>query len=146
MSLLSQTATYALRAVLHIAAHGDEEPVTVDELSEALDLPRNYLSKTLHTLAGSGLLVSVRGRRGGFRLAEVPRRLTLYHVVRPFEDLPERRECLLGRTECRDDSPCPLHGRWKSLSEQVTSFFRETTLDEVLAGPVAPAGTAPPPE
>ncbi|MEK6688644.1 MAG: Rrf2 family transcriptional regulator, partial [Gemmatimonadota bacterium] len=56
---LPQTAEYALRAVLHIASKPDL--VRVATLAEELDIPRNYLSKTLHQLARAGILQSTRG-------------------------------------------------------------------------------------
>ena len=64
--LLSQTSEYALRAVLHIAARS--RPVSVGEIAEAVGVPQNYLSKTLHQLARAGVLASAmaveRDRRG----------------------------------------------------------------------------------
>lgn len=141
--MLSQTAEYALRAVVHLAERDDGDPVSVDAIAAALSLPRNYLSKTLHTLARQGVLASTRGPRGGFRLAIPAERLTLFEVVTPFDDLEARRQCLLGRARCSDESPCPAHGRWKEVAEQVAAFFRETTVADLIAdGAGAASGMA----
>ena len=69
---ISGTTQYALRAVLFVAEHGSDEPVRVDAIAAALNVPRNYLSKTLHTLARAGVLRSGRGPRGGFQLVDRP--------------------------------------------------------------------------
>ena len=61
--LLSQTSEYALRAVLYIAEC--DGPVSVGEIAEAVGVPQNYLSKTLHQLARAGVLRSARGPAGG---------------------------------------------------------------------------------
>ena len=62
---LNSTAQNALRAVLYVAEHGVEVPVRVDDIAAALGIPRNYLSKTMHTLTRVGVLRSVRGRQVG---------------------------------------------------------------------------------
>jgi hypothetical protein len=58
--MLTRTAEYALRAVLFLADRG--EPASVDLIAERLDVPRNYLSKTLHRLDKEGVLASTRAR------------------------------------------------------------------------------------
>lgn len=127
---LPQTAEYALRAVLFIAAAGDERPVRVEEIATALDVPRNYLSKTLHQLARAGVLDSWRGPRGGFRLADSPDRTTLASVVAPFGK-STGTGCLLGRSECRDDRPCSAHARWVGVAVAMRAFFAETTVADL---------------
>ena len=138
MLKLPQTAEYALRAVYHIAEHESGGPVRVNDIAEALGVPRNYLSKTLHQLARGGVLQSTRGPRGGFQLASSPDRLTLAEVVGPF--LPaEGRACVLGRARCSDTAPCAAHGRWKLVAERMRSFFGDTTVGDLISGPGEPA-------
>lgn len=137
--MISRTAKYALRAVVHLATEAEENPVPVDVVAERLDVPRNYLSKTLHRLAKAEVLQSTRGPHGGFRLARPAEELTLEEVVTPFDEDEVRRQCLLGRDRCSDDDPCPAHDRWKRLGEETAAFFRETTVAD-LAG--RPAGEA----
>ena len=131
---MSRSAEYALRAVLFIAQRPEGSPHRANELAEVLEVPRNYLQKVLHTLAKHGVLRSVRGPAGGFSLAVLPERLALRTVVDPFDAGPERRSCLLGRLECSDESPCTAHGQWSSVAEQVGSFFRDTTVADLLSG------------
>lgn len=128
---ISGTSQYAIRAVVYIAAHGADEPVRVGPIAAALDVPQNYLSKTLHLLARSGVLRSNRGPRGGFQLAIAPERLTLERVTAPFEDVGQRY-CLLGRPQCGDRSPCAAHGRWGEVSDALQAFFRSTTVADLM--------------
>lgn len=132
--ILSQTAVYALRAMLHLAERPDDLPVRVDDIASALDVPRNYLSKILHVLARQGLLKSTRGPGGGFRLARSPGRTTLLEVAGHFDDMDGER-CLLGRPECRDDDPCPAHGQWKEVAAGLHAFFRNTTIADIARSP-----------
>ncbi len=130
--ILSSTAEYALRAVLYLAERGDNGPVPAAEVSAALKIPPNYLGKILHELARSKILTSARGKRGGFTLAVKPDRLPLLKVVSLFDDFSQERRCLLGRSRCNDQHPCLVHDRWRDVSEQVTNFFRETTVGDLL--------------
>ena len=131
--MLSQTAEYALRAALHLAERPPDHPVPVGDIAQALDVPRNYLSKTLHQLARAGVVTSTFGPGGGFRLAAPAESITLARVVAPF-DAAAQRHCLLGRARCADADPCPAHARWKGISEQVERFFAATTVADLRHG------------
>ena len=136
--ILSQTGEYALRAVLYLAAHGADRAVQVSEIARALGLPQNYLSKTLHQLARAGVLMSTRGKSGGFRLAVAPDRLAVHRVVAPFGDVEQRQRCLLGGTQCSDRHACAAHARWKEVAERMSAFFRETTVADLAHGATLP--------
>lgn len=131
--VLSSTAEYALRAIIYLAQNATNGRVAAADVSEALGIPANYLGKILHELARAGILSSSRGKRGGFALAVAPDRLPLLRVVSLFDRVGHEPRCLLGRAECSDDSPCAAHQRWRGVSEQVTSFFRNTTVADLLA-------------
>lgn len=128
---ISGTTQYALRAVLFVAEHGTDEPVRVDAIAAALNVPRNYLSKTLHTLARAGVLRSGRGPRGGFQLAAPAGEISLARLAAPFDDLGARN-CLLGRTACGWKNPCSVHPRWEAVSSSLQSFFNDTTIADLL--------------
>lgn len=132
--MISKTAEYALRALLHLAREDDRQPLRASEIANSLEVPANYLSKILHSLARDGILSSERGPRGGFRLARDARSLSLAEILGPFDPQPTRRTCLLGRPECSDETSCPVHDRWKEVSEPVARFFRDTTLGDLLEG------------
>lgn len=128
--MLSQTAEYALRAVLTLAVEPGGQ-LGAAQLADKLDVPRNYLSKTLHQLARAGILESTRGKSGGFRLGRNPERITLLDVVQPFDDITGRRVCLLGKPVCSDHAACSAHTKWKAVSERNAEFFRDTTVADL---------------
>lgn len=134
--ILSQTATYALRAMLYLAESDAGVPVRVDDIAEALDVPRNYLSKILHGLARAGLLESTRGPKGGFVLARAPEKITLAEAIAPFDDIATHSGCLLGRERCSDVNPCPAHGVWQEVSTKLRRFLNENTLASLPTGEV----------
>ena len=129
--LLSQTTEYAVRAVVFIAAR---HPPTVraSELAETLELPRNYLCKTLGALARAGILASTRGPNGGFRLRRAPSAITLSDVTRAFVPSSPRR-CLLGLGPCGQNPDCPVHHRWLPSAQSIDRFFHSTTIGDLVA-------------
>lgn len=138
--MISRTTEYGLRATLYLAQQPEDRLVSAAEIAKALAVPSNYLSKLLHTLSKNGILDAERGPRGGYRLAVPATELPLADVVELFQDLRPERACLLGRTECVDHNPCPAHKRWRSVFEDVNSFFEETSIAELL-GTRTPAAT-----
>lgn len=133
--MVTRTAGYALNAVLHIAAQ--DGPVSAASVAEALDAPSTYLAKILNTLAHEGVLVSERGRHGGFRLAQAPDRVRLLDVVQHFDGMGAERQCLLGRGTCSDAGGCPVHKAWREASTPVYRFFQDRTVADVLGSGAA---------
>jgi len=129
--ILSQTAVYALKAVMYLAEADRGTPVRVDEMARELDVPRNYLSKILHALARAGLLGSTRGPKGGFQLVAKPEDLPLSEIITHFDEVGSGPGCLLGRSECSDKNPCAAHVRWKDVSLLVKGFFANTTVADL---------------
>lgn len=131
--MLSQTTEYALAASIHLASNGGRGPVRVDDIAEELGVPRNYLSKILHSLARAGVLNSTRGPGGGFELARDAGEIKLSELVQPFEPalMSSNGDCLLGRERCRDDDPCAAHAHWKDVRAAIDSFFSDTTLGDL---------------
>lgn len=130
--MLSNTGSYALRAVIYLARHEGEGPVRVDDVAAALNVPRNYLSKVLHALVKDGALSSLRGPAGGYQLAVPASELTLAAILEPFEQVDEARTCLLGQGTCDEENPCALHYRWTGVATEVAAFFRDTVLEDVV--------------
>jgi Rrf2 family iron-sulfur cluster assembly transcriptional regulator len=132
MLTLPQTAEYALRSVNFIAEHEADGPVPVSLIARSLGAPQNYLSKTLHQLGALGVLQSVRGAQGGYRLGKPAGELRLADIVEPF--LPEQQHrCIMGHAACRETAPCGAHHRWKEVLGVASDFFAGLTVADLLA-------------
>lgn len=131
--LLAQTAEYALRAMAALASMPGDAPVPAKELSQATDIPPQYLSKVLRRLVLSGLLVSRKGRGGGFRLAHRPRDIRFIDVLAAVDASPPHGHCVFGWGACNAAEPCPLHDAWLGMSESFHDWAMSTTLAEIRA-------------
>ncbi len=133
--MLSNSAEYALKAVLYIADESHRRPVRAAEVAIELEIPANYLSKILHELARAGVLESFRGRTGGFVLSKSPDETSLGEVVSCFDRIIEPGGlCLLSRAGCDPDQPCSAHARWNSVQETVKDFFENTMISHLRGG------------
>jgi Rrf2 family protein len=137
--MLSQTAEYALRAVLYLAARGQESAVGAGEIAGRLRVPERYLARVLNTLARMGVLSSSRGAQGGFRLMRCPAELSLGEVVAPFDAVGAPPQCLLRDQRCCGEEACIAHERWHDVAGSVRSFFHQTTIADLIAARPAAA-------
>jgi Rrf2 family protein len=130
--MLSTTGEYALRAVLYLAQQPAERPTPANEVAQALSLPQNYLSKTLNRLAREGVLESLRGPRGGFRLARPAEELPVASIVGRSTTERGPRQCLLGDRPCGLAEPCVAHSYWQAWTGAVQTMMEGTTIADLL--------------
>src|SRR5438270_2741518 len=93
--MLSQTAEYALRAMVALATRRGQAR-TAHDLAEAARVPLDYLSKVLNSLVRAGLISGQRGRGGGFQSVRSPGEITVLQVVSAVDPLRRFRTCPLG--------------------------------------------------
>lgn len=131
--MISQTAEYALRAVVYLADNPDR-PHTAREIAKASQVPLGYLSKVLQELVRAGLVSSQRGLHGGFTLVPPPSRVTVWDVIEAVDPLRRIRTCPLG-LKAHGANLCPMHRRLDQAMAMVEEAFRSSTLADLLAEP-----------
>ena len=131
--MISQTAEYALRAVVDLAFHFGASRTTL-QVSQATRVPADYLAKILQDLNRQGLVRSQRGPGGGFALARDPRSMTVYDVLLAVDPPRRIHTCPLG-LKAHAHALCPLHRRLDEAMERSERAFRSTTIAEITAEP-----------
>jgi len=129
--IYSNACGYAIRAVTRLAAVRPDGYVLLDELCEGTDLPRHFVAKIFQDLVRKGLLLSAKGRGGGFALAKPANEIRLYDIVAVIDGVEQFDQCVVGIEKCNDDQSCPLHDNWKPLREKIKEFLILTTLDQM---------------
>ena len=107
--IFSKKCEYGIQAVLYLAAREKGTLVSAEEISKVLKIPREFVSKILQSLRESGLILSSKGKSGGFILAKDPSRIKLIDVVAAIDGLDMFDNCVLGFPECTPTHPCPVH-------------------------------------
>ena len=128
---MCQSAEYALRAAVWLAAHPDDK-VSTPEIAKRTQVPPGYMSKVLQVLARAGLVESSPGRAGGFRLTRAADEISVLDVVNTVDTLERIRRCPLGLKSHRHEL-CPLHRRLDRVAAMVEQAYAETTIAEIVA-------------
>jgi Rrf2 family nitric oxide-sensitive transcriptional repressor len=129
--MLTQTADYALRALIYLAHSPEDGYHQTRDMAGTLNVPANYLGKLLQQLGHRQIVESQRGMNGGFRLARLPEQVRLFDVLSALDLIPTDPACPLT-TGGRQIELCHLHRRFAAMTATYVRFLKETTLAEVL--------------
>lgn len=129
MAMFSQTAEYALRAMVVLASMPLDAAHSSELMAERTKVPRHYLSKVLRDLSDANLVVAQRGPNGGFRLARPPEQISALDVVNAVEPIARIRACPLGNPA--HVTLCPLHRRLDDAMLMVEKSLGSTSLVEL---------------
>jgi Rrf2 family protein len=78
---LTRASSYALHAVVHMAAQKKNDPVASHMIAQARGIPDRFLLKVLKPLVSAQVLLSVKGPNGGYRLAKPPNEITMLEIL-----------------------------------------------------------------
>ena len=127
--MISVTSQHALRSLIHLARLPEGEMILGKDLSERGEVPATYLSKILLTLSKTGMVEAVRGSGGGYRLKKPAKDIRLIDVVELFDGIASRPACFLDKhRECRDDVPCPVHCKYRTVRKAYIRFLENTSI------------------
>ena len=129
--VISQTAEYALRAIVSMANRRGEV-INRNDLAKAIQVPNEYLSKVLKELDLAGIVHSQRGPGGGYILTKSTAELSLYDVIAVISPIKRIESCPLGLSN--HTHLCPLHKRLDEATELMEKALRETTIAELIEG------------
>ncbi len=129
--IYSNACAYAIRAMSRLTMMRPEGYVLLDELCEGTDLPRHFVAKIFQDLVRKGLLISAKGRGGGFALAKPADQTTIYDIVEAIDGVTRLDQCVIGMAQCDSTQPCPQHDEWEPLRGQLKQFLQETTLAQM---------------
>jgi Rrf2 family protein len=102
------------------------------DLASRLGLPGPYLAKILQSLAQDGMLSSVRGPRGGFRLARPAHHITVGEVVSVLDGMEVMTGCVMGFVNCEGrEKPCPLHNAWAEVKNHLDQTMAMVTIRDL---------------
>lgn len=127
---LSQTAEYALRAIVWLAEHPGD-PQTTQQIADGCKMPASYLSKVLQPLAKLGLITAQRGLGGGHTLAMGIEQISLLDVVNAVEPVQRIRTCPL-KLESHGSKLCALHQMLDDTMAAVEQRFATISIEQLL--------------
>ena len=135
MMRISTRGRYALRAMVDVALHAGEGPVSRQEIAARQEISADYVAQLFRELRAEGFVDAVKGPGGGYRLARDPKTISAEDVLRvvegPLTIVPCTGKDLAEGTGCQRVERCATQLLWSRLSAVVTEFLGSVTLQDL---------------
>ena len=128
---LTTKGRFAVTAMIDVAMHGGEGPVTLAGVSERQKISLSYLEQLFGKLRRHGLVESVRGPGGGYHLARPADAVSVADIIVAVDEPIDQTQCG-GKENCKDDKRCMTHELWAALNTHIFTFLRSVTLEQLV--------------
>ncbi len=129
---ISTRGRYALRFMLDLALYGEGKYIPLKEVSARQEISLKYLEQIVSQFGKLGLLESVRGPQGGYRLTRAPKDYTVGEILRYAEGDLAPVACLeQGGTTCAREAECGTLEFWKGLYQVIQEYVDGVTLEDL---------------
>jgi Rrf2 family protein len=129
---LSTKGRYGTRALLDIALHREEEPITLKEIARRQQISLPYLEHLITPLVEGGIVRSTRGVGGGVSLAKSPGEIRLSEVIGLLENSSSPAECVENPGVCNRSESCVTRDIWRELKTAMDRVLQSTTLEDLV--------------
>ena len=142
--ILSTKGRYAVMALVELARHGGDAPVSLSTLAEAQEIPLAYLEQIFARLRKAELVKSVRGPGGGYKLAREAEAISVAEVMLAADEAIKMTRCEPGKAGCMaPNSRCLTHDLWEGLGQQIHGYLTGVSLEDVVQKRVKAESGAP---
>ena len=128
---LTTKGRYAVTAMLDLALHYKDGPITLADISQRQGISLSYLEQLFSRLRKQGLVDSTRGPGGGYRLSRTASEIAVADVITAVDEKVETTRCG-GLSNCQDDQQCLTHELWTELSKQIHDFLLGISLGDLV--------------
>lgn len=128
---LTTKGRYAVTAMLDLALHFEDGPITLADISQRQCISLSYLEQLFAKLRRQGLVESTRGPGGGYRLSRAPKEIPVADVILAVDEKVETTRCG-GLANCQDDEQCLTHELWAELSQEIYQFLCGISLGDLV--------------
>jgi len=129
---LSTRGRYGTRALLDLALHQAEEPVSLKDIARRQEISLPYLEHLITPLVAAGMVRSTRGARGGVSLLKHPQEIKLSQVIQLFEGSIAPAECVTHPKICPRSDLCVTRDFWGEMEKVMTAVLESTTLQDLV--------------
>lgn len=129
---LSTKGQYAVRAMVNLATHSGEKPVTLKDISVDEGISLSYLEQLFVKLRKGKIVKSVRGPGGGYVLAKPASQISVGEVISVVEEPLNPVACLDdGSIVCDRSKRCITQKVWRGLAEKIAEFLHSVTIEDL---------------
>lgn len=128
---LTTKGRFAVTAMVDLALHANEGPVTLAEISGRQSISLSYLEQLFGKLRRHELVESVRGPGGGYTLARAMNAVTVADIVTAVDEALDATQCA-GKENCHDDRRCMTHDLWANLNVKMIEYLDSVSLHDLV--------------
>lgn len=129
---LSTRGRYGVRIMVDIAMHANLKPVMLRDIAKRQNISEKYVWQLLSPLSKSGLITSIRGARGGYRLGKDPVEITLRDIMTQLEGPLNLVDCVTDDRMCSRAQSCVTRDVWQDISEKINETLERLSLAEMV--------------
>jgi Rrf2 family protein len=129
---ISTKGRYALRMLLDLAEHGNDDFVALRDVAERQGISKNYLEQIITLLKNADVLKTARGFQGGYKLAKTPDFYTVGSILRLTEGSLAPVACVEDDEVCNRSNECMTLKVWQGLGKVITDYLDGITLQDML--------------
>ncbi|MFT5756157.1 MAG: Rrf2 family iron-sulfur cluster assembly transcriptional regulator [Alteromonadaceae bacterium] len=128
---LTSKGRYAVTAMLDVAIHAVSGPVSLADISVRQGISLSYLEQLFSRLRKHGLVNSIRGPGGGYRLGKCSAQIAVADVISAVDESINATKCS-GKGNCQNGEQCLTHTLWEDLSVRIEDFLKNISLSELV--------------
>ena len=128
---LTTKGRYAVTAMLDLAIHQDEGPISLADISQRQEISLSYLEQLFSKLRKNQLVSSVRGPGGGYELRNSADAIFIAQIIDAVNESLDTTRCQ-GAGDCQGGEICLTHYLWKDLSQQIHEFLSNISLADLV--------------
>jgi Rrf2 family transcriptional regulator, cysteine metabolism repressor len=129
---LSTRTRYGMRALVDLALNSTGEPIQLKEIAERQKISLPYLEHLIIPLIAAGFVKSIRGARGGVKLAKQAEQIRLNEVMRVLEGPLEPVDCLRQSNSCPRSGLCATQEIWDEMGKAMEKVLESNTLQDLV--------------
>ncbi len=134
---LTTKGRFAVTAMIDLASHDGEGPVTLAGIAERQKISLSYLEQLFGKLRRHKLVGSVRGPGGGYRLAREMERISVADIIIAVDEPLDATQCG-GKQNCHDEHRCMTHDLWTNLNKRMYAYLDSVSLRALVNREVRP--------
>ena len=128
---LTTKGRYAVTAMLDLAIHREQGPISLADISQRQGISLSYLEQLFGRLRKGMLVKSVRGPGGGYELDRTPDYIKISHIIDAVNESVDTTKCQ-GAGNCQGGEICLTHHLWEDLSDQIHDFLQGVSLADLV--------------
>ncbi len=129
---LSTKTRYTVRALIDLAVNDRGKPSQIKDIARRQDLSKRYLENLFTSLRANGILISSKGRGGGFSFNRALIKIDLLEVIEAVEGKMSLSGCVESDSFCKRSSDCVARNIWMKANDILKDYFHSITLNDLL--------------